>query len=64
MWLILQPDKPKHYVLATGIMTTKRVFCPNAFGAIEIELHFEGEGEQEIGINVATGNTVINVDLR
>jgi len=64
MWLMMQQDEPQDFVLATGVMTTVRDFCHNAFAAAGVTLRFEGEGEQEVGIDVATGKTVITVDPR
>ena len=64
MWLMLQQDKPEDFVLATGVMTTVRDFCLNAFQAAGISLRFEGTGPDEIGIDTATGKTVISVDPR
>ncbi len=64
MWLMLQQDKPEDFVLATGVMTTVRDFCLNAFKAAGISLRFEGTGPDEIGIDTATGKTVISVDPR
>ncbi len=64
MWLMLQQDEPRDYVLATGKMTTVREFCASAFRAAGIELRFEGSGSSEIGINVENGETVVEVDPR
>lgn len=64
MWLMLQQETPQDYVLATGIMTTVRDFCENAFRAAGINLKFEGQGEKEIGIDQATGRILVKVDPR
>ena len=34
MWLMLQEDTPRDYVLATGVGTTVREFCEFAFGHV------------------------------
>ncbi len=61
MWLILQQPKPDDYVIATGEQHSVREFCLHAFRRAGIELVFEGEGENEKGIDKATGKVVIEV---
>ena len=61
MWLILQNDKPEDFVIATGKQHSVREFCEHAFREAGIELEFKGEGMDEVGIDKATGKTVIKV---
>ena len=61
MWLILQQDEPEDFVIATGVQHTVREFATLAFHHIGIELRWEGEGEDEKGIDVATGKVVVAV---
>ena len=61
MWLILQNDKPEDFVIATGEQHSVREFCQLAFRYAGIELHFEGEGENEKGIDVKTGKVLVEV---
>lgn len=61
MWLILQQDKPDDYVIATGEQHSVREFCLYAFRRVGIELIFEGEGENEKGIDAKTGKVLIEV---
>lgn len=61
MWLILQNDKPEDFVIATGEQHSVREFCEHAFREAGIELEFNGEGMDEVGIDKATGKTVIKV---
>ena len=61
MWLILQNDKPEDFVIATGEQHSVREFCEHAFREAGIELEFKGEGMDEVGIEKATGKTVIKV---
>lgn len=61
MWLILQNDKPEDFVIATGEQHSVREFCEHAFREAGIELEFQGEGMEEVGINKATGEVVIEV---
>lgn len=61
MWLMLQQDKPEDFVIATGVQHSVREFCYYAFKRVGIELEFKGEGENEKGIDKATGNVLIEV---
>ena len=61
MWLILQNGKPEDFVIATGEQHSVREFCEHAFREAGIELEFKGEGMDEVGIDKATGKTVIKV---
>ena len=62
MWLILQHDTPEDFVIATGEMHTVREFATLAFREVGIELRWEGEGVNEKGVDVKTGNVLIEVD--
>lgn len=61
MWLMLQQDKPDDYVIATGEQHSVREFCMLAFKYVGIDLEFKGEGEEEKGIDKATGRVLIEV---
>lgn len=61
MWLILQQLEPEDFVIATGIQHSVREFCLYAFKRAGIELEFIGEGEEEKGIDKASGRVVIEV---
>lgn len=61
MWLILQNERPEDFVIATGEQHSVREFCQLAFRCAGIELRFEGEGENEKGIDVKTGKTLVEV---
>lgn len=62
MWLMLQHETPEDFVIATGEMHTVRLFCTLAFREAGIELKWEGEGVNEIGINSLTNETLVEVD--
>ena len=64
MWKILQAEKPNNYVLATGKNETIRNFAKLSFKAADINIEFEGTGENEVGINVENGETLIRVDKK
>ncbi|KAF9997991.1 hypothetical protein BGZ79_008319 [Entomortierella chlamydospora] len=51
MWRMLQQDKPEDFVLATGEMHTVREFVEKAFAATRTTIRWEGEGENEVGID-------------
>ncbi len=70
-WKILQHDKPKDFVIASGRMETVRRFCE--LTAMELgwgskdsknPLIWEGKGIDEIGRRADTGEVVIKVDPR
>jgi len=61
MWLILQQPKPEDFVIATGEQHSVREFCLYAFRRTGIDIVFEGEGENEKGIDKKTGKVVIEV---
>ena len=50
MWMILQADEPEDWVIATGKTTSVRDFVKMAFEYLGVELRFEGEGIDEVGI--------------
>ena len=62
MWKILQQDEPEDYVIATGETTSVRDFVRIAFKHVGIDLKFEGEGVEEVGINTKTGKVVVRVN--
>ena len=61
MWLILQNKKPEDFVIATGEQHSVREFCYLAFKYVGSELEFVGEGENEKGIDKATGRVLVEV---
>ena len=61
MWLILQHDRPEDFVIATGEQHSVREFCYLAFKQVGIELEFVGEGEDEKGVDRATGRVLVEV---
>ena len=64
MWLILQHEKPDDFVLATGVTSSVSDFCEMAFNELDIDLEWHGTGIDEIGVDAATGKTLIEVDKR
>lgn len=62
MWRMLQAEQPDTFVLATNRTETVRDFVAMAFKAAGYTLRFEGKDEQEVGIDVATGKTLVRVN--
>nr|MBP3599190.1 GDP-mannose 4,6-dehydratase [Eubacterium sp.] len=62
MWLMLQQDEADDYVIATNETRTVREFVEIAFGHVDIEIEWKGEGVDEIGIDKATGKTVVKIN--
>ena len=61
MWLILLNDKPEDFVIATGEQHSVREFCELAFRRVGITLRWEGEGENEKGIDMKNGKILVEV---
>jgi GDPmannose 4,6-dehydratase len=64
MWRILQHDVPEDFVLATGKTTTVRQFAESAFRVAGIEVAWEGQDENEKGIDSQTGDVLVEIDPR
>ena len=64
MWRMLQAETPETYVLATGRTVSVRDFAAMAFRAAGIELRFEGQGEEERGLDAETGAVRLRVNPR
>lgn len=64
MWRMLQADKPDTYVLATNRTVSVRDFVSMAGRAAGFELAFQGEAENEVGIDTETGATLVRVNPR
>jgi len=62
MWRILQHPEPDDFVIATGEMHSVREFCSLAFAEAGINLRWEGENENEKGINTETNEIIVEVD--
>ena len=62
MWLMLQKDKPDDYVIATGETHSVRDFVQVAANSIDIDIEWNNEGNNEVGVCKKTGNTIISVD--
>jgi len=78
MWMMLQQEAPREYVIATGEAHSVREFCERAFEQVGIALEWRGTGASESGIIASCnfkaedrgtilprpGDTVVAIDPR
>jgi GDPmannose 4,6-dehydratase len=64
MWLMLQQDEPDDFVIATGETHSVREFVQLAFEEVGIEIEWRGEGVDEVGVDAATDDMLIEIDPR
>jgi GDPmannose 4,6-dehydratase len=64
MWMMLQQPEPEDYVIATGQQHSVRELIESAAGKLGIRIGWEGQGEEEKGIDGATGKPIVAVDPR
>jgi GDPmannose 4,6-dehydratase len=62
MWLMLQQDQPEDYVIATGVQYSVREFVEKAGPYFGMNIVWEGEELDEVGIDTNTGKTIIRVN--
>jgi GDPmannose 4,6-dehydratase len=63
-WLMLQQEQPEDFVIASGEQYSVRDFVNFAGEELGIALRWEGEGVDEKGYDVATGQCIVSVDPR
>ena len=63
-WLMLQQDEPEDYVIATGEHYSVREFVEIAARFLGMDIQWRGEGLQEVGIDQASGRTLVRIDPR
>jgi len=71
-WMMLQQEKPKDYVIATGVQYSVRQFIEKSAAELGIALRFEGRGIEEKGVvagiagerapALKTGDVIVRVD--
>ena len=61
---MLQQDEPEDFVIATGKQFSVRDFVVAAGSLLDMKIEWEGEGIDEVGIDTATGRTLVRVDPR
>lgn len=62
MWLLLQNEKPKDYVIATNETRTVREFVETAFRLVGIGIAWEGKGVDEVGRDQESGKVLVKVN--
>lgn len=62
MWRMLQADEPDTFVLATNRTETVRDFVNMTFKATDIQLEWQGKGENEQGIDTRNGKVLVQIN--
>lgn len=62
MWLMLQQDQPDDYVIATNEQYSVRQFVESAAPYFGMNITWQGSGDNEVGIDLTSGKTVIEVN--
>jgi GDPmannose 4,6-dehydratase len=63
-WLMLQQAAPEDFVIATGKQFSVRDFVVAASSLLGMKIEWQGDGVQEVGIDVQTGRRLVQVDPR
>lgn len=61
MWLMLQNESAKDYVVATGFTYTVKEFVDFCFKEANIEISWEGKGINEVAYNKKNGKLILNI---
>jgi len=64
MWLMLQQEEADDFVIATGETRSIRDFAEAAFKVIGTTIKWQGTGENETGVDEASGKVVVKVNPR
>ncbi|MCF7939493.1 MAG: GDP-mannose 4,6-dehydratase [Spirochaetales bacterium] len=64
MWLMLQQDAPDDFVIATGEVHSVREFVEASCMHLDIDIKWQGEGVNEVGIEKHSEKTIVRVDPR
>lgn len=62
MWMMLQQNNPKDYVIATGKTHSVREFAEKAAQVIDLEIEWMDDKDDEVGVSKDTGDTIITVN--
>jgi len=63
-WLMLQQDVPEDFVIATGKQYSVRDFVVAAGSLLDMNIEWQGDGVDEVGIDAVTGRKLVRVDPR
>ena len=64
MWRMLQQEKPEDFVLATGEQHSVREFVELSFKELDIHIDWQGDRENEIGVDQTTGKTIVGINSK
>lgn len=64
MWMMLQENIPKDFVIATGETHSVKEFVEASFKYIGTEIEWQGEGINEVGIEKGTGIVRVKVNQK
>ncbi len=64
MWLMLQTEKPKDYVIATNEQHSVREFIEESFAFFDESIIWDGNGINEKGILKSTGKIVVDINKK
>ncbi len=62
MWRMLQQPAGSDFVVATGSTHSIEQFVETAAARLGMQIAWRGEGVDQVGINTATGRTIVKVD--
>ena len=62
MWMMLQQETPKEYVLATNETHSVREFIEHSFNYVDMNIEWKGKGVDEIGVDAKSGKTLVTVN--
>lgn len=62
MWLMLQQPKPDDYVVATNETHTVREFVEEVGRCLGMDIAWQGQGVEEVGVDKKTGKTIVVID--
>jgi GDPmannose 4,6-dehydratase len=63
-WLMLQQETPEDFVIATGKQYSVREFVVAAGALLNLKIDWRGAGVDEVGVDTASGRTLVRVDPR
>ena len=63
-WLMLQQDVPRDFVIATGEQHSVREFVELSCKELGIGLKWTGDGASERGIDLSSGESIVEIDPR
>ncbi len=64
MWMMLQQEKPEDYVISTMQQYSVRYFVELSAEYLGMNLRWEGEGMDEVGIDDNTGKVIVKISPR